>query len=260
MTLFESVARPAGGGPAKCKLVVAYDGTSFHGFAPQPNHRTVGGSLLIALHKVLRHDVELTCAGRTDAGVHAWGQVVSFEAPPGLDPWKLQGSLNSMLAPEIIVRDAELVDGAFDARFGAKWRRYRYTIVNRAQPDPFRALYAWWVEPPLDVRALRLGADVFIGEHDFSSFCRKRDVEGATNARTVLESRWVDEGDGVLRYEICATAFCWQMVRSVVGTLVEVGTGKRRPGDLMAVLRAQDRSAAGQMAPPHGLCLWEVGY
>jgi tRNA pseudouridine38-40 synthase len=258
--LFDATVAP-GGVPAKCRLVVAYDGTSFHGFAAQPNQRTVGGVLATALHKVLRHELELTCAGRTDAGVHAWGQVVSFEAPPGIDPWKLQSSLNSMLAPEIVVRSAELVDGSFDARFGAQWRQYRYTIVNRPQPDPFRALYAWWIDTPLDVRALRLAADVFIGEHDFSSFCRTRKGNpDAANTRRVLESGWIEEGDGVLRYEIRASAFCWQMVRSIVGTLVDVGAGKRRPGELLAILRAGDRAAAGNLAPPHGLCLWAVGY
>lgn len=257
MTLFEA---GAAGSPAKCKLVVAYDGTGFHGFAAQPNQRTVGGALAGAIAKVLRHDVELTCAGRTDAGVHAWGQVVSFEAPPGLDPWRLQRSLNSMLGPEIVVRDADLVDGEFDARFSATSRSYRYTIVNRPEPDPFRARYAWWIDTPLDLRVLRLAADVFIGEHDFSSFCRKKDVEGATNVRRVVESRWHDDGEGVLQYEIRAAAFCWQMVRSIVGTLVDAGTGKRRPGDILAVLRAQDRAAASNIAPPHGLCLWDVRY
>ena len=258
MSLFD--AGTAGSAPAKCKLVVAYDGTGFHGFAAQPNQRTVGGSLASALHKVLRHEVELTCAGRTDSGVHAWGQVVSFEAMPGLDPWRVQSSLNSMLAPEIVVRSADLVDGSFDARFGATSRHYRYTIVNRPQPDPFRALYSWWIDTPLDLRAMRLAADVFIGEHDFASFCRKRDQAGTTTVRRVLESCWHDLGDGVLRYDITATAFCWQMVRSIVGTLAEVGTGKRRPGDLMAVLRARDRALAGNLAPPHGLCLWDVAY
>ena len=243
------------------KLVVAYDGTDFSGFAAQagqPAVRTVGGVLGSALAKILRHDVELSCAGRTDAGVHAWGQVVSFESEPGLDPWRMQSAINSMLGPEVVIRSAELVDGAFDARFSAQSRRYRYTIINRPVPDPFRDRFTWWIPDRLDVRALRLAADPFVGEHDFSSFCRKSG--DATLHRTVLSSTWTDDGDGVLTYEICAVAFCWQMVRSIVGTLVEVGTGKKRPGDLLAILRAKDRVHAGQPAPPEGLCLWEVGY
>jgi tRNA pseudouridine38-40 synthase len=134
-----------------------------------------------------------------------------------------------------------------------------YTIVNRPVADPFLARYAWWVSDPLDLRVLRLGADVFVGEHDFAAFCRKG-PEGSTTTRRVLTSRWRDDGDGVLRFEIKSSAFCWQMVRSIVGTLVDVGNGKRRPGDLLAVLRGNDRAAAGQPAPAHGLCLWDVEY
>jgi tRNA pseudouridine38-40 synthase len=255
VTLFD-----ASGGRSKLKLVVAYDGTEFHGFAAQPDQRTVGGSLARALEKVLRHAVELTCAGRTDTGVHAWGQVVSLEADPGVDPWRLRNALNAMLGPEIVVRSCELTAPAFDARRSAHWRSYRYTIVNRPEPDPFLARYAWWVPEPLDLSLLRLGADPFLGEHDFSAFCR-RAPDGAANVRRVLQSTWSAPAEpGVLRYEIRASAFCWQMVRSIVGTLVDVGRGRRRPGDLRAVLRAGDRAHAGQPAPSHGLCLWEVGY
>jgi tRNA pseudouridine38-40 synthase len=259
VTLFDA---GAAGGPAKVKLVVAYDGTDFSGFAAQPNQahvRTVGGVLAGTIGKVLRHDVELAVAGRTDAGVHAWGQVVSFESEPGLDPWRLQSAVSSMLGPEVVVRSAELVPASFDARHSAKWRSYRYTILNRPVPDPFRDRFTWWIPDALDLRALRLASDPFIGEHDFASFCRKG-PDGSTTMRTIYASEWVDEGDGVLRYEIRGAAFCWQMVRAIVGTLVEVGAGKRRPGDMMGVLRAHDRDAAGQLAPPRGLCLWDVGY
>ncbi|MGH8978271.1 MAG: tRNA pseudouridine(38-40) synthase TruA [Acidimicrobiia bacterium] len=259
MTLFES---SSASGPAQVKLVVAYDGTDFSGFAAQPQQahvRTVGGVLAAAIGKVLRHPVELAVAGRTDAGVHAWGQVVSFPAPPGLDQWRLASAVTSMLGPEVVVRSCELVAPDFDARHSATWRKYRYTIVNRPVPDPFRDRFTWWVPEPMNLRALWLAADPFVGEHDFASFCRKG-PEGSTTIRTVQESSWVDEGDGVLRYEIRAAAFCWQMVRALVGTLVEVGTGKRRPGEMLGILAARDRAAAGQLAPPRGLCLWDVGF
>jgi tRNA pseudouridine38-40 synthase len=163
-----------------------------------------------------------------------------------------------MLAPELVVRSCDLVAPSFDARHAAQWRHYRYTIVNRPVPDPFRDRYSWWVHEKLDLRALRLAADPFIGEHDFASFCRKR--ENKTTTRRVLESRWQMEEDGVLRYEIRALAFCWQMVRSIVGTLVDVGVGRRTPGDVLGIIRAGDRNEAGQVAPPRGLCLWDVGY
>jgi tRNA pseudouridine38-40 synthase len=242
------------------KLVVAYDGTGFHGWAAQPTVRTVEGVLSRALERFLGHRPEnMACAGRTDAGVHAWGQVVSFDVDREVDLRRLQAALNGTLAPEIVVREAELVDSGFDARRSACWRAYRYAIVNRPVPDPFLARYAWWVPTLLDLRSLRLGADPFVGEHDFAAFCRKG-PEGSTTVRRVFESRWNEVGGGALSYEIRANAFCWQMVRAIVGTLVDVGTGKRRPGDLMAILRAKDRANASRLAPPEGLCLWRVGY
>jgi tRNA pseudouridine38-40 synthase len=262
VTLFEATGTDATlstDGPAVCRLVVAYDGTDFRGFAAQADQRTVAGVLQRALAKVLRTEVDLACAGRTDAGVHAWGQVVSFEAPPGVDVDRIGASLNGMLGPEVVVRSAELVRAGFDARRSARWRAYRYTVVHRAVPDPFLARYAWHVPEPLDVRALRMAADPFVGEHDFGSFCRKG-PQGSTTVRRVIESTWHELGEGILRYDIRATAFCWQMVRSIVGTLVDAGRGRRRPGDMLAILRAGDRNAAGTVAPPHGLCLWEVGY
>ncbi len=241
------------------KLTVAYDGTDFHGFAVQRDQRTVEGVLCEAMAKVLRAPIQLSCAGRTDAGVHAWGQVVSCAVDSSTDAHAIQHSVNRQLAPEVVVREAALVDRDFDARHSAQWRAYRYTVVNRETPDPFLARYAWWVGEHLDLARMRLGADPFVGERDFASFCRKG-PEGSTTVRRVLASEWRDEGEGILHYEIRATAFCWQMVRSVVGTLVDVGLGRIRPGDIMAILRSRDRANAGRLAPPEGLCLYEVGY
>src|SRR6478735_7753416 len=136
MTIDPAVADDPG--PAVYRLVVAYDGTDFRGFAAQPERRTVARELGGALATVLRTEVDLSCAGRTDAGVHAWGQVVSFPSQPGLDEWRLQSAINSMLGPEVVVRSCEMVAPGFDARHGAQWRQYRYTIVNRSVPDPFR--------------------------------------------------------------------------------------------------------------------------
>jgi tRNA pseudouridine38-40 synthase len=242
------------------KLTVAYDGTGFHGFAVQPETRTVQGALTDVLARILRHDIVLSCAGRTDAGVHAWGQVVSVPvtADAEIDVIRIARAVNGHLGPEVVVREAELVDASFDARRSAKWRSYRYTIVNRPVPDPFLARTSWWVPEPLELSRLRLGADPFLGEHDFATFCRRR--ENVTTTRRVLESTWHDLGDGILRYDIRATAFCWQMVRSIVGTLVDVGAGKLRPGDILRIIRARDRSAARRVGAPEGLCLWEVGY
>jgi tRNA pseudouridine38-40 synthase len=249
----------------RLKLVVAYDGTDFHGFAAQDDVRTVEGTLADALEKVLRAPRELlglSCAGRTDAGVHAWGQVISVQTLLGTDPEHVRHAVNRITAPEIVVRRCQVVDAGFDARHSAKWRRYRYTVVNRPEPDPFLARFAWWLPERLDVARLRLASDPFVGEHDFASFCRKG-PEGSTTVRRVLESHWLDDADdddGVLTYQIRATAFGWQMVRAIVGTIIDAGTGRLRPGDILDVLRARNRQAAGRLAPPQGLCLWSVGY
>ena len=202
--------------------------------------------------------VDLTCAGRTDAGVHAWGQVVSCVVDTDDGP-ALQRSLNSMLGPEIVVR--EIVEAAddFDARHSATARAYRYTLLNRAVADPFWAGLAWHVATPLDLAGMRLGVDPLLGEHDFSSFCRRPSAD-ASLVRRVLDAGWSDLGEGVLRFEITASAFCHQMVRSIVGTLVAVGSGKKRAGEMKAILDSHDRAFAGDLAPPDGLVLWSVSY
>jgi tRNA pseudouridine38-40 synthase len=242
----------------RVRLVVAYLGTGFHGFALQPGVPTVAGAISSALERRLGHPVLLVCAGRTDAGVHAWGQVVSFDARADVDLVALQRNLNRSLGPSIVVRSSEVTAPDFDARYSASGRLYRYTVLNRPVGDPFSAATTWHVERPLDLPAMRLACDPLYGEQDFSSFCR-RPPRGSL-VRRVRDARWVAAGDGVLRFEIEASSFCQQMVRSVVGTLVDIGLGRRRAGDMAGILRARDRAAASQPAPPHGLCLWEVSY
>lgn len=246
---------------ARVRMTVAYDGTGFHGFAPNPGVPTVGGTLVEALERVLRHPIELTCAGRTDRGVHAHGQVVDFATTEGVDLAATARALNALCAPAIAVRDLDVVPVEFSARFDAMARRYRYTIHNGAVPDPFSVHSAWHVAEPLDIQRLRLACDPLIGTHDFSSFCRRPKTEGepASLVRDVRDARWEADGD-VLRFWIEASSFCHQMVRSVVGTLVEVGLGRLTAGDLRGIMAARDRSAAGRVAPPHGLSLWQVRY
>jgi tRNA pseudouridine38-40 synthase len=245
-------------------MTLAYDGRAFSGFASNVGVRTVAGTLAWALGRQLRHPVRLSAAGRTDAGVHAWGQVVTFATPAaGFDPVALQRSLNALCRPAIVVREVGIAEPGFDARRSARARRYRYTILNRPVPDPFLAATTWYVRAPLDLAALRHGADPLVGEHDFTSLCRRPRVgpEVAVSlTRTVLGARWVDLGAGLLRFDIEATAFCHQMVRAIVGTLVDIGRGRRKAAEMVGILRARDRSLASDLAPPHGLCLWEVVY
>lgn len=252
-----------GGASERFRLDLSYDGSGFHGFAENRDVDTVAGRLRAALERVLRHPVELTCAGRTDAGVHARGQVVSFDTTAGPDPARLRDSLNGLLGPRIVVRTVQRVDRGFDARFSARCRTYRYTVLNRDVPDPFLAATAWWVAEPLDRAALAEACPPLLGEHDFSSFCRRpRTEQPVSLVRRVLDAGWSEPGPepGLIVFEITATAFCHQMVRSVVGLLVDVGRGHRTPADVAAAIAARDRSRAGQLAPPHGLVLWEVGY
>jgi len=248
----------------RVRMTVAYDGRGFHGFAAQHGDlETVAGTLEHALSRQLRQPVKLVAAGRTDAGVHARGQVVSFDAPEArFDPPHLQIALNRSLAPRIVVRAVEAATPGFDARRWARSRSYRYTVLNRPLPDPFLAATAWHVPEPLDLAAMRLACDPLIGEHDFTSFCRipRRTFVPASMVRRVVSADWVIPGDDVLRFEITASSFCQQMVRSIVGFMVAIGHGRRRAGDVAGVLRALDRSKAPHLAPAHGLCLWEVGY
>ena len=275
MTLFDQEVLPSGpfGPLVRVRFLVAYDGTGFSGFAPNPGVKTVGGTLRASLERILRHQVPITCAGRTDAGVHAWGQVVTFDtSADGLDLPRLVRSVNLMCAPSIVVREAAVVDEGFDARRSATARRYRYTVLNTPMANPLLLNRVWHVPDALDLNALRLGCDPLLGTHDFSSFCRipksprrapevpARDIEPPSMVREVRDARWHDLGDGLLRFDIEASSFCQQMVRAIVGTLVDMGLGKRTAGEMRGILEARTRSAASGVAPPHGLVLWEVCY
>jgi tRNA pseudouridine38-40 synthase len=247
----------------RVRLQLAYDGRRFHGFAAQPpGVRTVAGVLAGAIEKVLRLEAPLpiTCAGRTDAGVHAWGQWVHVDLPEESvgDLAGLQRRLVKLLAPEVVVRAIDTAPDGWDARFSALSRTYRYSVLTAPVPDPFRAGFVWWVPRSLDLRAMQLASDPLIGEHDFSSFCRRQ--EDADLTRRVLAAGWEEVEPDLLRFEITANAFCQQMVRSVVGTLIDVGDRKRRAGDVLGIINARDRGRAGTVAPPEGLLLWEVRY
>ncbi len=238
------------------RIDLAYDGTGFHGYARQVGLRTVQGSLETALfHRT--GEVDTVVAGRTDRGVHAAGQVVSFAVDSPLDTTRLRRSLNRQLGPEIAVNDVREVDPAFNARFSAIGRRYRYRILNAPVHDPLQARSAWHVPEPLDVAAMDRAIGALVGEHDFATFCRK--APGRTTEREVLTARWARTGD-VVELSISAKAFCHHMVRSIVATSVEVGRGRLPSNGVVEALEARDRSASSGTAPPQGLTLMEVTY
>lgn len=239
------------------RLDVAYDGTRFRGYAKQPGQRSVQAELDQAIGRVLGSEVDTSVAGRTDAGVHAHGQVVSFSYEGDVDLVRLTRSLNGLVGPEVSVKGIEVASDNFDARFSARWRRYRYLIDMRPALDPLTRHVAWHVGRSLDLAAMVSVAGTYVGSHDFTSFCRS--VEGKSNVRRVEESS-LFEREGFLEYWIHANAFCHQMVRSLVGFMYDVGRGYSDGSTTEQVIAGGDRSAVATVAPPHGLTLWEVGY
>lgn len=247
----------------RLRLDLAYDGGGFRGFARQPDQRTVQGVLEASLTTLFGVPVTTTGAGRTDAGVHASGQVAHCEVPTvsryGEDLARLREALDHLCGKDVTIWRVRRVPASFDARFSAIQRRYRYRLCDAVAMDPGWRFRTWHVGPPaLDVAAMEAGGQHLVGEHMFASFCRRR--EGDALVRRIDRVAVRRGAGGLVVVGVDGAAFCHQMVRSVVGTLVEVGSGKREPDWVSEVLAAQDRAAAGPVAPPHGLTLTAVRY
>jgi tRNA pseudouridine38-40 synthase len=240
------------------RVVVAYDGTDFSGWQRQPGIRTVEGVLEAAIRELLGEDVFVRGAGRTDAGVHADGQVASFALASRIPPHGLLRGLNSILPVDIALQDVAEAAPDFDARFSARGKVYRYTVWNHAVRSPRHARAAWHVRRALDMAAMRAAAAALVGEHDFRAF-RASDCERRTTRRIVRRLD-VDRQGALLTFEIEATAFLKNMVRIVVGTLVDVGRGHLPPEAVLRMLDTGDRAAGGMTAPPQGLTLLRVIY
>ncbi len=257
----EPAAPNGGGGLAhvRLRLDISYDGTDFSGWARQPGLRTVQGVLEEALGRVLREPLQLTVAGRTDAGVHAGGQVAHVDVaamPEDLD--KLVHRMARFLPSDVRIKDISSVTSDFDARFSAIRRHYVYrltTAVYGADPLEARGLVAWRRE--LDVDAIRVASAGLLGLHDFAAFCRRR--EGATTVRELQRFDWERDGDRLNAY-VSADAFCWSMVRSLVGAVLAVGEGRRTPEWVASLLDERARSSSVTVAPAHGLSLERVDY
>jgi tRNA pseudouridine38-40 synthase len=237
------------------KLVLAYDGTDFHGFARQPGTRTVQGVLEESLRRILGEVPRISVAGRTDAGVHAEGQVVSFESDA--EPERVERALNGMLGPEVAVH-ASRAPAGFDARHSARAREYRYRLRTADVLDPFTARYEWHRPGRYSLASMRRAARQLEGEHDFTSFCRTPKVPASPVRR--LERLSVRRNGDVVEFRARAGGFLHQMVRSLVGTLVAVGEGTMDPESMGRVLASRSRASAGPVAPPRGLTLVRVIY
>jgi tRNA pseudouridine38-40 synthase len=240
------------------RLIVEYDGTGYHGWQLQPNGRTVQGVLEDALATLCGEPVRVHASGRTDAGVHALGQVVAFDTASVREPWAIRSALNALTPRDVTVREVRAVAGDFDPRRHARSRVYEYRIWNQPWPSAFWHRMTWHVARSLDARAMRHAAAVLAGSHDFSAF-RAADCEAESPVRRVLHSG-VTEAENMLIYRVQATAFLKHMVRAIVGTLVQVGGGDL-PAEAMAqILASRDRARAGPTAPARGLTLVAVQY
>lgn len=254
---------------AECtlSLTVSYNGGPFCGFARQPGKLTVQGELEQALSLVMRRPVEVVCSGRTDAGVHALGQVVSFNVSAdeleSRSLYSLRRSLNALTHEDITVRRVEEREPGFSARFDAQWREYHYHICLDDTPPLFMRDFSWFVHADLDMQAMQQAARYLEGEHDFKSFCMAASAVGKPTCRNVHEislSRETIMGEEALTIKVVGNAFLHSMVRTIVGTLVMVGRGLRKPEWVREVLEARDRTAAGENAPAAGLVFWKVQY
>jgi len=241
---------------ARVRAIVAYDGTDFAGFQRQTNAPTVQGALEQAL-ATIGQPGRVLAAGRTDAGVHATGQVIAFDVdwPHPLE--ELQRALNAVLPEAIAIWEVAWAAPDFHPRFQARSRTYRYTLYNAPVRDPLRRRTAYHVAAPLDVGAMQEAARFLVGEHDFAAFGRP--PKGENTVRRVLRAEWSAQRP-LITFEIEATAFLYRMVRRIVGTLLPVGWGKVGPEHVAEVLASRDPSLAGPTVPPHGLCLVAVSY
>lgn len=248
------------------RLVVQYDGTHYAGFQVQPDRPTVQGALEQALGKLLGETVRITGASRTDAGVHACGQVVTFTTENVIPLERIVPALNAALPRDIAAMGADEVPEEFHPRFRALRKQYLYRILNRPLPSPFIGRYAWHVPQTLDPDAMQQAAAVLVGEHDFAAF-RAAGGSAKTTVRDLHEltvrrndDRTMRQHGEIIEISVSGNAFLYMMVRIIVGTLVEVGLGKLTPQQVQEILQSRDRDRAGATAPPQGLTLMRIEY
>lgn len=239
------------------KLLVEYDGTRYHGWQRQANAPTIQQTLEEGIARVVGHEVTLFGSGRTDAGVHALGQVANFHTSASIAAERLPHAINANVPDDIAVLRAEDAAPDFHARYSARRKTYRYRIVRRAVRPAVGAAFVHWHRFPLDVAAMQRAAGLFLGEHDFAAFESHSAGEGTV--RTITRSDLSEAGER-LDYYVTANGFLYNMVRAMVGTLLEIGSGRRPADDVTRLLASRDRKRAGRTAPAKGLCLMQVDY
>ena len=245
-------------GQRNISLVLEYDGTNYHGWQCQPSAITLQEVVQRSVERILDHPVKIYAAGRTDAGVHAFGQVINFFTEKSIDIRSIAKGVNSLLPGDVRVKDAGEVDESFHARYSAKSKSYIYCIVNARHHSPFHVRYSWHIPYTLNARLMNESIKEIVGVHDFSSFKKKNEMY-KRHEREVLRAGVRRRGRFIYIF-IEATGFLRYMVRNIVGTLVLVGEGRNSKEDFIAVLQSKDRINAGPTAPPQGLFLRKIRY
>jgi len=240
------------------KLTLAYDGTDFHGWQIQPELRTVQGELKQALQKLFNHALNVTGSGRTDAGVHAHGQVANVETIRTMDTDAVLRGVNALLPDQIRVLSVEEVSPEFHARRSARSKTYEYHLWRNPIVSPFQCKYVYAFRYPLDEHQMDRGTNFFLGTHDFTSFCATAtEIEDRT--RTIFEASW-SRSETTWIFRISGNGFLQYMVRTIAGTLIQIGQGRLEPEQIVQIFEARDRRLAGPSLPPHGLHLIRVDY
>ncbi|MDV2582638.1 tRNA pseudouridine(38-40) synthase TruA [Alkalibacillus haloalkaliphilus] len=244
----------------RIKLHIAYDGTNFAGYQVQHNQRTVQLVVERALSKMHRQEIKVYTSGRTDSGVHANDQVLHFNSPMTLDCLSWRNALQTLLPSDVKIMHVEKMDESFDARKSAKEKVYRYQIINQREYDVFKRLYEWHVIKPLSMEKMKSAAKLIEGTHDFTAFSASKSNVKGDKKRTIKSIDIWEEGDGRIIFEVRGNGFLTHMVRIIVGTLVEIGLGKKDETCITKALETLNRQMLGLTAPSHGLCLWKVIY
>jgi tRNA pseudouridine38-40 synthase len=241
------------------KMIVEYDGTSFFGWQRQKDKKTIQGELEKNLSLILNQPVKVSGSGRTDAGVHAWGQVASFHADTNLAVSDIKQGVNSIIKQPIVIRQCEVVDDAFHAQYNAVSKEYHYHILNREDPCAIYRQYQWHIKKKLDINAMNQCCQMLIGSMDYKSF-ENTGSPRKSRVREVFSAMVSSPDETQVIFSICASGFLKYMVRNIVGTLVQVGIKKITTSDFKAILLSCDRRNAGPTAPAHGLFLYRVNY